>query len=211
MYSKRKRCTKCEQTKPVSEFQRNRATADGLQTRCTTCQNTTNRAQQRAKREAVYHYLRRHPCIDCGEADPIVLDFDHVRGVKSLSVGTMISRQKSRAVIAAEIEKCEVRCSNCHRRRTAKSRDWYSGFADFKFGPAPKPDTPIDQQAIAVAERVLAENPNWRTNIKGLLAELQTQVDAELWPIAWSSVRDSVKRRVLELLNPRTNRQEAAE
>jgi hypothetical protein len=54
-------------------------------------------------------------CIDCGYNEhPAALDFDHVRGEKLLNV----SAAKSIAQAKAEIEKCEVRCANCHRLRT---------------------------------------------------------------------------------------------
>lgn len=53
-------------------------------------------------------------CVDCGFSDSRALDFDHVRGDKHLN----ISFAKSRAQAEQEIEKCEVRCSNCHRIRS---------------------------------------------------------------------------------------------
>jgi 5-methylcytosine-specific restriction endonuclease McrA len=63
-------------------------------------------------------YLREHPCVDCGEDDPVVLEFDHLRDKKfSISEGLQGRRWQD---VLDEIAKCEVVCANCHRRRTAK-------------------------------------------------------------------------------------------
>lgn len=71
-------------------------------------------------------YLNEHPCVDCGETDPVVLDFDHVRGEKSYNVGAAISGScRSWKSIMIEIAKCEVRCANCHRKKTAAQFSWY--------------------------------------------------------------------------------------
>ena len=74
----------------------------------------------------VLEYLASHPCVDCGETDPTVLDFDHVDPeCKRIEVGRMIARGHSWAAIESEIIKCVVRCANDHRRRTAKQFKWY--------------------------------------------------------------------------------------
>jgi hypothetical protein len=59
------------------------------------------------------------PCMDCGQRfPPCCMDFDHRPGeVKSFGIST--SRSRSFEVILAEIKKCDVVCSNCHRLRTA--------------------------------------------------------------------------------------------
>jgi hypothetical protein len=63
-------------------------------------------------------YLQSHPCVDCGETDPLVLDFVHVREI----ISQLVRSQATLEVIKAEIAKCDVRCANCHRRKTAKER-----------------------------------------------------------------------------------------
>lgn len=71
-------------------------------------------------------YLRSHPCVDCGESDPVVLEFDHRDGTdKTREVGIMANNGCSIAKLEAETEKCDVRCANCHRRRTHKQRGWW--------------------------------------------------------------------------------------
>ena len=70
----------------------------------------------------IYAHLSTHGCVDCGERDIVVLDFDHVRGEKRESVARLASNGHSLTTVAAEIAKCEVRCANCHRRRTGEAR-----------------------------------------------------------------------------------------
>jgi hypothetical protein len=65
-------------------------------------------------------YFAEHPCVDCGESDPIVLEFDHLRD-KAFSIGGSLTDRPWEAILE-EIEKCEVVCANCHRRRTAQTR-----------------------------------------------------------------------------------------
>jgi hypothetical protein len=68
-------------------------------------------------------YLLAHPCVDCGEKNLVVLEFDHVRGVKQRDVmGLLGSSIKS---IEAEIAKCDVVCANCHAKRTAERLNSY--------------------------------------------------------------------------------------
>ena len=69
-------------------------------------------------------YLLEHPCPDCGESNPLVLEFDHVRGSKTKDISSMIQPKWSWKVIEAEISKCVVRCANCHRLKTAYEQNW---------------------------------------------------------------------------------------
>jgi hypothetical protein len=63
--------------------------------------------------------LKSQPCPDCGRLyPPVCMDFDHVRGKKLFGIGHGWHTRALKAV-EAEIAKCEVVCSNCHRIRTA--------------------------------------------------------------------------------------------
>jgi hypothetical protein len=63
--------------------------------------------------------LSRSACLDCGERDPLVLDFDHV-GPKRENVTHLARFGHSLETIDHEIAHCEIRCANCHRRVTAE-------------------------------------------------------------------------------------------
>jgi hypothetical protein len=69
-------------------------------------------------------YLQLHPCVDCGEADPVLLDFDHLRD-KVSDIATMVRDAAAWRDIEIEIGKCEVRCANCHARKTASQLGYY--------------------------------------------------------------------------------------
>jgi hypothetical protein len=72
-------------------------------------------------KELILSFLLEHPCVDCGEADPIVLEFDHRPDENKLfNIGAATSLSMGLASVRDEIAKCEVRCANCHRRITYK-------------------------------------------------------------------------------------------
>jgi hypothetical protein len=62
-------------------------------------------------------------CVDCGNDDLVVLEFDHVpgRGPKMASVTSII--RCSWSVVLAEIAKCDLVCANCHAHRTRDRLD----------------------------------------------------------------------------------------
>ena len=80
------------------------------------------KAQKRHRlmiRGKIFSLLSTKKCLDCGERDPIVLDFDHIDpNIKFKSVSKMLSGHYSWHAVATEIEKCEIRCANCHRRKS---------------------------------------------------------------------------------------------
>jgi len=84
-----------------------------------------NIKRRAAAKEYVKDYLESHACVDCGEDDIIVLEFDHInREEKFKSISFMVQHNYSIDSIKKEIEKCEVRCANCHRRKSIKNKDY---------------------------------------------------------------------------------------
>lgn len=138
-----RRCSRCGELKPLSEFTFRDLLHGVPSYYCRPCKAGHRRAhylanrpdymaramtEMRLKRQEdlarLLEYLRAHPCVDCGEMDIRVLEFDHVDpAVKEMSVAAMLGR-RSWASIMAEIDRCVVRCANCHRRRTAKQQGW---------------------------------------------------------------------------------------
>lgn len=129
-----KRCCTCGEIKPLDEFNKLTRAKDGRQPRCRQCHkdwHAANKERHNAQiharsrrlrfqlRLSLLEYLMHHPCVDCGERDPLVLEFDHLRD-KVRNVSELINRAQNWAAIEAEIEKCEVVCANCHRRRTLR-------------------------------------------------------------------------------------------
>ncbi len=136
-------CNSCKLSKPLDEFGNNKSKADKKQPYCKACgslrdkkhyeENASRRDQVKESRqgcksrnrEFVLAYLLEHPCIDCGEKNPMFLDFDHVRGKKAMSVSSASRHGWSMVSLKKEIGKCEVRCLKCHRIKTAKEQGWF--------------------------------------------------------------------------------------
>ena len=136
-----KRCCICGIVKDLNEFNKNRTKKDGVQVQCRDCGKEKSKEYYKGNqkshsevctrrgalirlrnKERIVKYLLVHPCVDCGETDIIVLDFDHVRGKKFKNVSQLVSGGYSWETIMEEIRKCEVRCANDHRRITEKRR-----------------------------------------------------------------------------------------
>ena len=140
-------CTKCKDKKDIELFNKNKRKPDGYNNICRECSNARSKQYYNENRDhhktivmarnkkvaienrrKIFDYYKSHPCVDCGEKDPMVLEFDHRDGVDKFdNVSTMI-RDYSWENISKEIAKCDVRCANCHRRRTAISQGWYKEF-----------------------------------------------------------------------------------
>lgn len=93
-------------------------------------------------RAFILEYLNSHPCVDCGEEDPLLLDFDHVvLQSKKVEVSKLSCEGRGLAQIQREMSLCVVRCAHCHRRRTARQFGWVKGISLFRdvaqFGRAP--------------------------------------------------------------------------
>lgn len=80
------------------------------------------RAQKRHRikiRANLLQYLSTKACVDCGEKDPIVLEFDHRTSKEKFKIiANMLSGHYSWQSVEREINKCDIRCANCHRRKT---------------------------------------------------------------------------------------------
>lgn len=75
-------------------------------------------------REYIGNFLLEHPCVDCGITDIRVLDFDHGRD-KDDGICQMIRACYSLEKVKKEINKCKVRCANCHRIKTFTERNYW--------------------------------------------------------------------------------------
>ncbi len=140
-----KNCSACQTKKELSEFNKNKSKKDGLASNCRECAARISRKYYSENQEKhkklvmerkskvlednkrfIFEHLSLSPCADCGEQDPIVLDFDHLPGSdKRASVTELLQNHCSLKTLKKEIDKCEVVCSNCHRRRTAKRGNHY--------------------------------------------------------------------------------------
>jgi hypothetical protein len=129
-----KHCPECRSTKASERFGRDRSAEDGLQRRCWACYrswyllNSTRVLAAAAARRIVARAVAQrgleawftlHHCVDCGESDLRVLELDHRDpGTRRANVSRLLNGAYVWGAIEREIAKCDVRCVNCHRRRT---------------------------------------------------------------------------------------------
>ena len=130
-------CARCHSEKPIEAFPIKDKTRGTRRSYCLPCcrdygrqhyqrnkgaylsrTRTRHARVRRDHRAFIFEYLSSHPCIGCGINDPVVLEFDHRDPAnKTTEVGHLI-HSASKIELQAEIAKCDVRCGNCHRRKT---------------------------------------------------------------------------------------------
>jgi hypothetical protein len=130
-------CGRCGVVKSVGEFAHRRKARGQLDNYCRTCRAAYKREHYAANRQRyiamaqarkrdlareraslLLEFFDSHSCVDCGENDPIVLEFDHLDDKRfGISKGL---RDHSWQAVVEEMAKCDVVCANCHRRRTAR-------------------------------------------------------------------------------------------
>ena len=130
-----RRCARCNEMKNEDEFAGPSKSKSVKDCYCRPCraaykqehykknrQRYIDKAKERQRLQIeermifLQQFLEAHPCVDCGESDVVVLEFDHVQE-KSFDISNGLRYRRWEAVLA-EMEKCEVVCANCHRRRT---------------------------------------------------------------------------------------------
>src|ERR1044071_2376164 len=140
-----KTCSNCKIEKPLDDFPPSKGIPNG-HSRCRPCKQEYDRLyhanrdaskkkikqdkqnlREKQLRQFIWNYKLTHPCIDCGNSNPIVLEFDHNDGVIKVNDICSMAKGYSLVRIEAEIAKCVVRCANCHRIRTHKQFGWFSG------------------------------------------------------------------------------------
>lgn len=135
-------CNTCDLIKSLEDFHKNKAGKDGHSGKCKECQRAYDadfyrrnrdkylgpskdraREARRNNKQFLLEYLSSHPCVDCGNADIRVLQFDHREAVNGKRV-RVTNFLNSRRLMTEEIAKCDVRCANCHMIRTAEQFGW---------------------------------------------------------------------------------------
>lgn len=120
-----RKCSRCNLEKDIQKFQ-----MGYRKRRLRHCRDCGPARQTRAalvdRNRAHVATLLSGGCVDCGLNDIVCLDFDHRDPKKKLStIARLTIEAASISRINLEAAKCDVVCSNCHRKRTARTFGWW--------------------------------------------------------------------------------------
>lgn len=122
-----KLCKACGIEKPINQFTQHPRYKGGIYYKCRPCVSEYGRNLYKHARldikNWIYDYLLSNPCVDCGETNPMKLEFDH-KDNKHFNIGkAFIGKAKDIEIVKSEIAKCDVRCSSCHRVKTHQEQN----------------------------------------------------------------------------------------
>ena len=143
-----KACTVCGIIKPLADYYFQRVAKNQLHSQCKDCYKAKRkkfavehyakygdayrerarirkRRMKRQRQDQLYAYLAGKSCLHCGVSDIRVLGFDHINpSTKKFTIARGVCGAYAWDIILAEIAKCRILCSNCHRIRTAEQQNW---------------------------------------------------------------------------------------
>lgn len=126
-----KLCTRCGVVKPAAEYHSNKSRLDGLQSYCKECKgkmdqktylgNKTayvarNKKSRQLLKDEVNAIKAAAGCKYCSEKDFCCLEFHHTNSEDKEATISKFVQTASRRKVFKEIAKCDVVCSNCHRK-----------------------------------------------------------------------------------------------
>lgn len=117
-----KKCCRCKETKPTSEFGKNRSTGSGLQYWCNSCRTETRSIDKYNKIQKCLKY-KNSKCEDCGKPfeyprDRGKFEYHHIDpSTKLKPISRLIDNKRSWSVIETELNKCALLCRPCHLKR----------------------------------------------------------------------------------------------
>lgn len=112
-------CSSCGQKKKTGKFRKYYNGRKVRRTKCMACENRAKRDKGKARRIAAFKHFGEK-CADCGvkssSKNYIIFDFHHLEpSKKEFHFSQSIHLSDKR--YWAEINKCVMLCSNCHRLR----------------------------------------------------------------------------------------------
>lgn len=93
-------------------------------TYCKPCSRSLKTIRKEKNIAYIAWILQQSCCTDCKNDDWRVLQFDHISD-KHRDIAKMVSEGYSLKTIQQEIDKCEIRCANCHMLVTAERGNFW--------------------------------------------------------------------------------------
>lgn len=125
-------CHMCKEKKPLFEFNKNKTKKDGYGSECRSCMKILRKNHYDRNKDQIINDIAKRKqkrliwlknfksnlsCEKCGENHIATLDFHHKNPKKKeFQIGYAVRYGYGKEKILNEIKKCNILCSNCHRK-----------------------------------------------------------------------------------------------
>lgn len=118
-----KKCKVCEESKPLTEFHKNKVHNGKVYYRkqCKPCYQDYKRVYRYKVSDYIKEYKNNTACVKCGYSKAThdnfshrALEFHHPQDNKEFAIGNAVSSGYGLDKIKKEIEKCVILCARCH-------------------------------------------------------------------------------------------------